>query len=66
VLASLEKGRIDAGRTLKMVSVLQNPSQPQYPLEPRRIYNTIVFTLVTIMLAGIVSLLTVIIREHRD
>lgn len=65
-LASLEKGRVDAVRTLKMVSVLQSPSQPQYPLEPRRIYNTIVFTLVTIMLAGIVSLLTVIIREHRD
>jgi capsular polysaccharide transport system permease protein len=65
-LAALEKGRIDAGRTLKMVSVLQSPSHPQYPMEPRRIYNTIVFILVTVMLAGIVSLLSTIIREHRD
>jgi len=65
-LAALEKGRVAAGRTLKMVSVLQSPSQPQYPMEPRRIYNTVVFIFVTVMLAGIVSLLTVIIREHQD
>jgi capsular polysaccharide transport system permease protein len=65
-LAALEKGRVDAGRTLKMVSVLQSPSQPQYPMEPRRIYNTVVFILVTAMLAGIVSLFIVIIREHQD
>jgi len=65
-LAALEKGRVDAGRTLKMVSVLQSPSQPQYPMEPLRIYNTVVFILVTAMLAGIVSLFLVIIREHQD
>jgi capsular polysaccharide transport system permease protein len=65
-LAALEKGRVDAGRTLKMVSVLQSPSQPQYPMEPRRIYNTVVFMLVTLMLAGIVRLLMIIIREHQD
>jgi capsular polysaccharide transport system permease protein len=65
-LAALEKGRVDAGRTLKMVSVLQSPTHPQYPLEPRRIYNTVVFVLAALMLAGIVSLLSAIIREHQD
>lgn len=65
-LAALEKGRVDAGRTLKMVSVLQSPTHPQYPLQPRRIYNTVVFILATMLLAGIVGLLSTIIREHRD
>lgn len=65
-LAALEKERVDAVRTLKMVSVLQNPTLPQYPMEPRRIYNTAVFILATIMLAAIFSLLSTIIREHRD
>lgn len=65
-LAALEKGRVDAGRTLKMVSVLQTPTHPQYPLQPRRIYNTVVFILGALMLAGIASLLSAIIREHRD
>ncbi len=65
-LAALEKGRVDAGRTLKMVSVLQSPTHPQYPLQPRRIYNTVVFILGTLLLAGIASLMRAIIREHRD
>ncbi len=65
-LAALERGRVDAGRTLKMVSVLQSPTHPQYPLQPRRIYNTVVFVLATMLLAGIVGLLSTIIREHRD
>jgi capsular polysaccharide transport system permease protein len=65
-LAALEKGRVDSVRTVKMVSVLQSPTQPQYPMEPRRIYNTAVCIVATLMLAGIVSLLSTIIREHRD
>ena len=65
-LAALEKGRVDAARTLKMVSVLQSPTHPEYPLQPRRIYNTVVFVLGAFLLAGIVSLLSAIIRDHRD
>ena len=65
-LAALEKGRVDSVRTVRMVSVLQSPTQPQYPMEPRRIYNSAVFILATLVLAGIVSLLSTIIREHRD
>lgn len=65
-LAALEKGRVDSVRTVKMVSVIQSPTQPQYPMEPRRIYNTAVFIVATLMVAGIVSLLSTIIREHRD
>jgi capsular polysaccharide transport system permease protein len=65
-LAALEKGRVDSMRTVKMVSVIQSPTQPQYPMEPRRIYNSAVFIVATLMLAGIVSLLSTIIRDHRD
>ncbi|MBK6289075.1 MAG: chain-length determining protein [Gammaproteobacteria bacterium] len=65
-LVALEKGRIEATRTLKKVSVLQKPSQPEYPLQPRRIYNAIVFLLVSLLLAGVLNLVAVIIRDHRD
>lgn len=65
-LVALERGRIEATRTLKKVSVLQAPTEPQYPLEPRRIYNIVVFILASLLLAGVVHLLAAIIRDHKD
>ncbi len=65
-LVALEKARVEATRTIKKVSVLQAPTLPQYPLEPSRIYNIVVFILVTLLLAGIVHLLAAIIRDHKD
>lgn len=65
-LVALERGRVESLRTLKKVAVLQSPSLPDYPLEPRRIYNIIAFTLAALLLAGIIHLLAAIIRDHRD
>jgi capsular polysaccharide transport system permease protein len=65
-LVALEKGRIEALRTLKKVSVLQAPTMPEYPREPRRIYNITVFFLAALILAGIIHLLAAIIRDHLD
>ncbi len=65
-LVALEKGRIEALRTLKKVAVLQAPTHPQYPWEPRRAYNILVFVLSTVIVAGIVHLLAAIIRDHQD
>lgn len=65
-LVALEKGRIEALRNLKKVSILQSPTLPQYPLEPRRLYNITVFIIMALILAGIVHLLAAIIRDHRD
>ncbi len=65
-LIALEKGRVEAIRTLKKVSLLQSPTLPEYALEPRRFYNTLVFTLVALILAGIVHLLMAIVRDHKD
>lgn len=65
-LMALEKGRVEATRTMKMVSVLQAPSMPEYSQEPRRLYNILLCVLVTLAIAGIVQLLLAIIRDHRD
>jgi capsular polysaccharide transport system permease protein len=65
-LVALEQVRIEATRTLKKLSVLQSPTQPQYPLEPRRLYNTVVFALLALLLAGIIHLMAAIIRDHKD
>jgi capsular polysaccharide transport system permease protein len=65
-LVALEKARIEATRKLKNVAVVQSPALPEYPLEPRRLYNIVVFVLMTLMLAGVVRLLGAIVRDHRD
>lgn len=65
-LVALEKGRIEALRTLKKISVLQAPTLPQYPWEPRRLYNIVVFILSALVLAGIIHLLAAVIRDHQD
>jgi capsular polysaccharide transport system permease protein len=65
-LVALEKGHIEATRTIKKVSVIQAPTLPEYPLEPRRYYNTLVFILVAMLLAGVAQLLAAIVRDHKD
>ncbi len=65
-LAALEKGRVESTRTLKKLSVLQAPHLPEYPLQPRRIYNIIVFTLLAYLVAGVLKLLVAAIRDHQD
>jgi capsule polysaccharide export protein KpsE/RkpR len=46
--------------------VYQAPTLPQYPLEPRRIYNIVIFVVVALVIGGIVRLLAAIVREHKD
>jgi len=65
-LAALEKGRMDATRMLEKVSTLQAPTLPEYPLEPRRIYNSLITLLFAAMLAGILKLLESIVLDHVD
>jgi len=65
-LVALEKGRIEATRTIKKVSVLQSPTTPEYALEPKRIYNTVVFLLMAMLVAGVLHLLAAIVRDHQD
>lgn len=65
-LVSLEKGRMDAARAIKHVSVLQQPMLPEYPLEPRRIYGVVTTLCVTVLLMGMIHLLQSVILDHVD
>jgi capsular polysaccharide transport system permease protein len=65
-LLSLDRGRAEATRTLKKVAVLQSASTPEISQEPRRFYNWLVFTLVALLLSGVLHLIFAIVRDHRD
>lgn len=65
-LASLQRGRADAVRTLKQVQVLQSPHLPEFAMQPRRLYNTAVCAIALLLLAGVLQLLLGIVREHQD
>ena len=51
---------------LKKVSIVQSPGVPEYPLEPRRLYNSTVFLVLSMLVAGMLNLIVIIIRDHRD
>jgi capsular polysaccharide transport system permease protein len=65
-LAALENTRIEAARKLKQVSILQSPTLPEYAIEPRRIHNIAVFSIMVLFAALIAQMLMVIIKDHRD
>ena len=65
-LLALEKGRMDAARTLKRVSIIQSPTVPEYAWQPRRIYGVISTICLTILLLGIMRLLRSVILDHVD
>lgn len=65
-LVGLEKGRMDAARTLKQMSVLQMPIMPEYAWEPRRIYGVATTLCIMLLVVGIVNLLKAVILDHVD
>ncbi len=65
-LIALEKGRVEATRTLKKMSLLQAPTLAEYPLQPQRLYNLLVFAMASLLLAGVIHLLLAIVKDHAD
>jgi len=65
-ISTLERARYDATRTLKKLSVVQEPTLPESSTEPGRFYYSILFALGTLLLAAIGQMLIAVIREHRD
>lgn len=65
-LAALESTRVEAARTLKQVSVLQSPTDPEYATEPRRLYNITVLAILALLAGLVTHLLVAIIRDHKD
>ena len=65
-LVALEKGKMDAARAIKHVSILQKPIIPEYALRPRRIYGIIFTICFTLLILGISTFLKYIILDHVD
>ncbi len=65
-LTGLVKGKMNAARLIKHVSVVQNPSMPEYAMKPERIYNALVTFFVTLLFLGMLQLLKSIILDHVD
>lgn len=65
-LVGLEKGRMDAARTIKLVSVLQAPNLPEYAWLPRVVYNMIATLCIMALILGITQLLKSVILDHVD
>jgi capsular polysaccharide transport system permease protein len=65
-LVALEKGRVEGTRTIKKMSVVQTPTLPEYAEQPRRIYNSLLYVIVAMLIAGMAHLFLAIIRDHRD
>jgi capsular polysaccharide transport system permease protein len=65
-LGALENTRIEAARKLKQVSVLQTPTMPEYPEQPERLYNSVVFAVIALFITLIINMLILIVKDHRD
>lgn len=65
-LQGLEQGRQNTARTLKVVSIIQSPTMPEYPWEPRRIYGILSTFCVALCLAGITRLFQSVVMDHID
>ena len=65
-LIALEKGKMDVARSLKHISVLQQPLLPEYALQPKRLYYIFVTICLTCIILGITNLLKLVILDHVD
>jgi len=65
-LIALEKGRVEGTRTIKKMSIVQQPSLPEYPEQPRRLYEAVLYAIMAMLVAGVAHLLMAIVRDHRD
>lgn len=65
-LTALEQGRIEGGRTIKAMSIIQPPTLPGTATAPSRLYNTFLVALVAFLLAGLAHLIVAVIRDHKD
>lgn len=65
-IASLEQARVDAQRKRLFIERVVQPTLPDYPLEPKRIYGILSTILLSIIGWGILKLLVASVKEHHD
>ncbi len=66
VLASLQEAQVEARRKRAYVERISSPSLPDYAEEPHRIRGIIATLIMGLLAWGVLSMLIVGIREHRD
>lgn len=65
-LASLQEAQAEARRKRAYVERISNPSLPDYPEQPRRIRSVIATFVMGLLAWGVLSMLMIGVREHRD
>ncbi len=64
--ASLQEARAEARRKQAYLELISAPSLPDYPMEPRRVRSIIATVLLGLLAWGVLSMLAIGVREHRD
>lgn len=65
-MASLQNTRGEADRQQLYLEIINQPSKPDWALEPYRLYNILATFIIGLMLYGIFSLLIASVREHKN
>ena len=65
-LTGLVKGKMNAARLIKHVSILQQPSHPEYAMKPDRIYCFLATLCLALLILGMLQLLKAVILDHVD
>lgn len=65
-LTGLVKGKMNAARLIKHVSILQQPSSPEYAMKPDRIYCFLATVCLALLILGMLQLLKAVILDHVD
>ncbi|MEP0391863.1 MAG: hypothetical protein ABJ205_10875 [Erythrobacter sp.] len=65
-LASLQDAQAEARRKLTYVERISDPSLPDFAQEPRRIRSIVATLILGLLTWGILSMLMIGVREHRD
>ncbi|MDY4281661.1 MAG: capsule biosynthesis protein [[Pasteurella] mairii] len=65
-MTSLQNARGEADRQQLYLEVINQPSRPDWALEPYRLYNILATCIIGLMLYGVLGLLIASIREHRN
>jgi ABC-2 type transport system permease protein/capsular polysaccharide transport system permease protein len=64
--ASLQEARAEARRKQAYLEKIAAPSLPDYPVEPRRIRSILAALVLGLLAWGVLTMLAIGVREHRD
>ena len=64
--ASLQEARAEARRKQAYLEKIAAPSLPDYPVEPRRLRSMLAAIVLGLLAWGVLSMLAIGVREHRD